>query len=225
MRMLVLMLLGMRIQACPEGSYRDPSSGLEDCLPCDVCDEGSSYLRPCGPEANAVCKCPPGRECGGNTCVRCHCPEGQEPTKDGGCQRCPEGEFSDGTSGPCRPWSRCPPGHRIQTPGMEESDVVCQPEPEGPTVPNSGIPTTKKMEPSTRLLPIALLAAALLSCHLVLLFFCRLWVQGKPQEGPCRQPAQEVDDCSYCFPEEEEGDGGGEGFLTKGELLLLEKVP
>ncbi|XP_067328989.1 tumor necrosis factor receptor superfamily member 9 isoform X2 [Anolis sagrei] len=215
-RLLLMMMMLLRVGAlpCPEGSYRDP---LEGCLPCDVCDR-RSYLRPCGPEANAVCRCPPGRECGGNTCVRCDCPNGQQPTKKGGCQRCPKGEFSNGTSGPCRPWSRCPPGLRIQTPGTEESDVVCQPELGAPTQPDPRSPS----RPSLVVLAVACPAAALLTCLLLVLLLFRRWlrVQGKAQQGPFHRPAQEVDDLSFCFPEEEEG--GREAFGAKAEL---EKVP
>ncbi|XP_042334490.1 tumor necrosis factor receptor superfamily member 9 [Sceloporus undulatus] len=169
------------------------------------------------------------------TSTRRAAPPGTEPSPRTGCQSCPEGAFNarSRSRDPCRPFSRCP-DDRILKPGTKESDVVCQPEPTRPPIPTTGvspIKTTAPPETDGQMVPIAMSVAALLLCLLALCLSClvfRSWAQEKSQEGgsACHgQPAQEVDDCSYCYPEEEEGgDGCSKASGAKWELLL-EKVP
>ncbi|KAJ7306505.1 hypothetical protein JRQ81_009860 [Phrynocephalus forsythii] len=216
-------------QPCDKGTFREAPG--QKCVPCDLCDgDHREYQRPCSATANALCRCRPGFECGGPACQRCPCPAGQMWTPQG-CQNCPEGKFNNGTLDQCHPWTQCPEG--IRTPGTEKTDVVCQPGPEAPfttAAASPGVVSTKmhptETDPGLLAFTAALVGALLLFLALLFLpciFFRSSWAQAKFQKGPRRQPAQEVDDCTYGYPEEEEG-GGSDGPFLKGELLP-EKAP
>ncbi|XP_078235205.1 tumor necrosis factor receptor superfamily member 9 isoform X2 [Pogona vitticeps] len=146
-----------------------------------------------------------------------------------GCRSCPKGTFNNQSHAPCRPWTRCPEGH-ILTPGTEKTDVVCRPglEEPGTTAPPGVVSTQMRSEETdSRLLAVILaLLGVLLLCLVFLLLSCvffRSWARETFRKGPPKQLAQEVDDCVYRYPEEEEGEGSGTPCL-KGELLL-EKGP
>ncbi|XP_072833818.2 tumor necrosis factor receptor superfamily member 9 isoform X1 [Pogona vitticeps] len=212
---------------CEEGTFRE--APWQNCVPCDLCDgDHREYERRCNGTANALCRCRPGFLCGGNACERCLCSAGQEPTAEG-CRSCPKGTFNNQSHAPCRPWTRCPEGH-ILTPGTEKTDVVCRPglEEPGTTAPPGVVSTQMRSEETdSRLLAVILaLLGVLLLCLVFLLLSCvffRSWARETFRKGPPKQLAQEVDDCVYRYPEEEEGEGSGTPCL-KGELLL-EKGP
>ncbi|XP_063001490.1 tumor necrosis factor receptor superfamily member 9 [Elgaria multicarinata webbii] len=230
---LVLLVLLWRPCLCsgpcePNAFRKDPSDRY--CVACRVCDgENRAYAQPCSQNADAVCRCLYGHTCveAVEECHTCHCAPGKENT-DQGCQSCREGTFYNHTNGKCQPWSQCP-GNKILTPGTKEKDVVCKPELKGPSQPPMDVVvvSTKLPEMESQLIPVsvALLLALLLFAFILLLscLFFRSRALRKLLTLPHGQLAQEVDDCSYRYPEEEQG---GSSESTEGpKEELLENIP
>ncbi|KAM6435606.1 tumor necrosis factor receptor superfamily member 9 [Liasis olivaceus] len=221
--LLLLLLLQSRALPgllCPTGTFR---RGAEtSCRQCRVCDRNLAYKQNCTETADAVCECAVGYSCGKN-CESCQCPLGQQRTIRG-CQNCPEKTFNDQRTGECRPWRKCP-DDKIWKPGTKERDVVCWFGSESPTTQSStslSILSTKISESGSQLIPISIaLVMAILSaiCMLLVYTLFRSWIQGKFLKSLHGQLAQEVDDCTYRYPEEEEGGSCEAAASLKGELL------
>ncbi|XP_053256466.1 tumor necrosis factor receptor superfamily member 9 [Podarcis raffonei] len=211
---------------CEKGTYRDAQR--QTCSPCTPCQDKYQYERRCSEDSDAVCKCAPEYECGDLECGSCVCGIGEE-WNGAGCQECPEGKFKAWISGKCQNWTQCP-ANQISIPGTVKTDVVCNTTTEGPTKPQTWPVLTKETEQDSHLVPISIaLAVALLLCVLFLVLFCiffRSWAREKfPAvilKVPLGQLAQEVDDCSYRYPEEEEGGSNETAGLTG---QLMEKIP
>ncbi|XP_054857409.1 tumor necrosis factor receptor superfamily member 9 [Eublepharis macularius] len=208
---LLLLLLWSRRglgASCPNDAYLGPNG---KCFPCRTCEGEQEYEKKCSETENAVCKC-----------IRCgECGIGEKRTEEG-CQSCPQGTFNDQVNGECRQWTQCPSG-KIMTPGTEKKDVVCMPEfkdPE-PSPTAQGSDTTEGIVLTAS---IALITTSVLCLGFLLLFciFFSLWARKKLSaifmKQPLKQPAQEVEDCSCRYPEEEEG-GGCNAADLKWELL------
>ncbi|XP_032094323.1 tumor necrosis factor receptor superfamily member 9-like isoform X1 [Thamnophis elegans] len=204
------------------GAFR-PGKG-QSCQQCRVCDRTLVYKQKCTETSDARCRCAEGYSCGKN-CEACECPVGQQRTITG-CQKCTPKTFNNRTTGECRPWSTCP-GDRIREPGTEKRDVVCWSGSEIPTTqPSTSLPafsTTVSewgndlilLVTSAFIIIIALCVAFMVLCY----FFLRYWLRKKFPKPSHGQLAQEVDDCSYRYPEEEEG-GSCEALSSlKGGLL------
>ncbi|XP_013931019.1 PREDICTED: tumor necrosis factor receptor superfamily member 9-like [Thamnophis sirtalis] len=206
---------------CPKGAFR-PGKG-QSCQQCRVCDRTLVYKQKCTETSDARCRCAEGYSCGKN-CEACECPVGQQRTITG-CQKCTPKTFNNRTTGECRPWSTCP-GDRIREPGTEKRDVVCWSGSEIPTTQPStslAVFSTTVSEwgndlilvTSAFIIIIALCLAFMVLCY----FFLRYWLRKKFPKPSHGQLAQEVDDCSYRYPEEEEG-GSCEALSSlKGGLL------
>ncbi|XP_044276806.1 tumor necrosis factor receptor superfamily member 9 [Varanus komodoensis] len=206
---LVLLLPGALGRAraegrpCQPGTYREAPTASH-CAPCRVCDgHQREYVRNCSEFADAICKCVPEYSCGeaAEECGKCPCAPWQKQTRKG-CQSCSEGMLNNLAA--------------------EEEDVNCKPEWKGPTQ-----PPTNVAEIDNHLIPISItLIMVLLLCVLTLLLSCvfiRFGAQAKHLKLPHEQLAQEVDDCSYRYPEEEEGEHSKAIRGLKGELL--ENIP
>nr|XP_056721543.1 tumor necrosis factor receptor superfamily member 9 [Euleptes europaea] len=210
---LLLLLWGRRSSraSCQKDTYLGPN---EKCFPCTICEGEQVYEKECTETANAVCKC-----------IRCEeCGIGKQRTKEG-CRHCPQGTFNNQVNGVCIKWTQCP-SDKIMTPGTEAEDVICMPEFKGPsTAPSPTAPGSDTTEGLAITASIGLTVAVVVSLLLFSIFFS-LWARMKfPaifMKFPLKSPAQEVEDCSCCYPEEEEG-GGSDTSGLKGELL--ENIP
>uniref|UniRef100_A0A8D0DWE5 TNF receptor superfamily member 9 n=1 Tax=Salvator merianae TaxID=96440 RepID=A0A8D0DWE5_SALMN len=235
--LVLLLLLSARIgrlsghSVCPKGSF----SYSGRCAVCKVCTAIQRQTRPCGGTLDAECACKAGYQCGEHgECGSCECAAGQERDGDGECRGCPEGKYNDQKTGRCKPWNPCPPS-QVEEPGTKTRDVICRPPSGGPSQPPGPPNVAATQAPgagSLGSLPLsATLVVALLLGVLVFLLACvvfRTQAQGSCPatilKAPLRQLAQEVDDSSCRYPEEEQG-GSGEATRMKTEQLLLEDHP
>uniref|UniRef100_A0A8C7E2H0 TNFR-Cys domain-containing protein n=1 Tax=Naja naja TaxID=35670 RepID=A0A8C7E2H0_NAJNA len=221
LQLLLLLHTGVFCKgSCPDGTYR-PAEG-ESCRQCSVCDRTLVYKQNCTTTSNAVCECAPGYSCGKN-CEACECGLGQQRTI-AGCRNCPEKTFNDRHTGECRPWRKCL-GGKIQEAGTKERDVVCWIGSEVPTSQPStalSIFSTKVSERENQLILItsAVIITILFATSMVLTcLFLRSWIQKKFVKPFHGQLAQEVDECIYRYPEEEEGGSCEAPASLKGGLL------
>ncbi|XP_026546124.1 tumor necrosis factor receptor superfamily member 9-like [Notechis scutatus] len=207
--------------SCPRGAYR-PAEG-QSCRPCSVCDRTLVYKQKCTATSNAVCECAPGYSCGKN-CEACKCELGQQRTI-AGCQSCPDKTFNDQHTGECRPWRKCP-GGKIQEPGTKKKDVVCWTQSEVPTSQPSTSPsvfsTKVSSEGGNQLILTSFAFVTILlfgACMVLAYFFLRSCIRKKFPKPVHGQLAQEVDECIYRYPEEEEGGSCEAPASLKGDLL------
>ncbi|XP_066493576.1 tumor necrosis factor receptor superfamily member 9 [Tiliqua scincoides] len=219
---------GLATQNCGGNSFLDPTTGK--CELCRMCEGILEYKQRCLKTADAICQCVPMFRCGGNkTCKKCICEIGEQPTdkgKNGYLQLLEEPLVLSGLT--VQQGLLCP-GNKILTNGSRTKDVKCNVASESTTTASTVLVAISPAvtERDSHLLTISIaLTVALLLCVLSLLILSiafRAWAQRKLLTAFVKQPlgqmAQEVDDCSCRYPEEEEG--GGEGL--KGELL--EKYP
>ncbi|XP_058017426.1 tumor necrosis factor receptor superfamily member 9 [Ahaetulla prasina] len=221
--LLLLMLRtgGVCKVSCPDGTF-SPGQG-EPCRQCSVCDRTLVYKQKCTKTTDAVCECARGYSCGKN-CEACECALGQQRTITG-CQNCPDKTFNDRPTGECRPWRKCP-GDKIREPGTKERDVVCWSESEMPTTQPStslAVSSTKVSEVGNHLILFAsafvITVFLFAACMVLAYLFFRSWIQKKTLKPFHGQLAQEVDDCTYRFPEEEEGGSCEAPSSLKGGLL------
>ncbi|XP_034260688.1 tumor necrosis factor receptor superfamily member 9 [Pantherophis guttatus] len=220
--LLLLLWTGVFCKSsCPNGTFSPGPS--ESCRQCSVCDRTLVYKQKCTKTTDAICECARGYSCGQN-CEACECPLGQQRTITG-CQKCPEKTFNDRPTGECKPWKKCP-GDKIREPGTKERDVVCWSESEIPTTKPStslAVFSTKASEEGKQLILIttAFVITAFLfaTCMVLAYLFFRSWIQKKPPKPSHGQLAQEVDDCTYRYPEEEEGGSCEAPSSLKGGLL------
>ncbi|KAM7099514.1 tumor necrosis factor receptor superfamily member 14-like isoform 1-T1 [Molossus nigricans] len=127
---------------CSRGTYTANPNGLDDCLPCHLCDpdKGLVTRRKCSSTGNTVCGCDRGHFCvlvDGDHCAECRphrdCRPGQRvqvtgtERQDTLCEDCPPGTFSaGGTQAVCEPWSKYT-GLLVKEakPGTNSTDVTC----------------------------------------------------------------------------------------------------
>uniref|UniRef100_A0A8C5WS37 TNF receptor superfamily member 9 n=1 Tax=Laticauda laticaudata TaxID=8630 RepID=A0A8C5WS37_LATLA len=223
--LLLLLLLRTGVfckGSCPHGTYRPAES--ESCRQCSVCDRTLVYKQKCTATSNAICECAPGYSCGKN-CEACKCGLGQQRTI-AGCYSCPEKTFNDRHTGECRPWRKCP-GGKVQEPGTKKKDVVCWTQSEVPTSqPSTSLSvfsTKVSSEGGNQLILIssAFVITILLfaACMVLAYFFLRSWIRKKFLKPFHGQLAQEVDECTYRYPEEEEGGSCEAPASLRGDLL------
>ncbi|KAM7099531.1 tumor necrosis factor receptor superfamily member 14-like isoform 2-T5 [Molossus nigricans] len=127
---------------CSPGTYTAQLNGLDECLPCHLCDPDTGLVtrRKCSSTRNTVCGCDRGHFCvlvDGDHCAECRphsdCRPGQRvqvtgtERQDTLCEDCPPGTFSaGGTWAVCEPWSKC--SGLLETeakPGNNSTDVTC----------------------------------------------------------------------------------------------------
>ncbi|XP_070614336.1 tumor necrosis factor receptor superfamily member 9 [Erythrolamprus reginae] len=218
----LLLLLGTGLfcngSDCPHGSFR-PSPDAK-CKQCRVCDRTLMYKQKCTQTTDAICKCAPGYSCDKN-CSACACRVGEQRTITG-CQKCPEKTFNNQTTGECRPWRKCP-GDKIQEAGTKERDVVCW---SGSEIQPTTKPSTSVTKVSEEGNLLILISSAFVitiflfaACMVLAYLFLRSWIHQKSHKPSHGQLAQEVDDCTYRYPEEEEGGSTEAPSSLKGVLL------
>ncbi|KAM7099526.1 tumor necrosis factor receptor superfamily member 14-like [Molossus nigricans] len=127
---------------CSPGTYTAHLNGLDECLPCHLCDPDMGLVtrRKCSSTGNTVCGCDRGHFCvqeGRDNCAECRphrdCRPGQRVQETGTerqdtlCEDCPPGTFSaGGTQAVCEPWSKCSgPLEMEAQPGTNSTDVTC----------------------------------------------------------------------------------------------------
>ncbi|XP_039223339.1 tumor necrosis factor receptor superfamily member 9 [Crotalus tigris] len=205
--------------SCPNGTF-SPGPG-QYCQQCSVCDRTLVYKQKCTETTDAVCECARGYSCG-EKCEACKCAPGQQRTFTG-CQDCPEKTFNDQPTGKCRPWTKCP-GDRIREAGTKKRDVICW------TAKLTTQPFTSMSVLSTKISEgggqVVLISSAFAItillfavCMVLAYLFLRSWIRKKLVKPLQGQLAQEVDDCSYRYPEEEEGGSCEAVSSLKGVLL------
>ncbi|KAM7099519.1 tumor necrosis factor receptor superfamily member 14-like isoform 2-T2 [Molossus nigricans] len=127
---------------CSPGTYTAHRNGLDECLPCHLCDPDRRLVtrRKCSSTGNTVCGCDRGHFCvlvDGDDCAECRphrdCRPGQRmqvtgtERQDTLCEDCPPGTFSaGGTQEVCEPWSKCSILLEMEAkPGTNSTDVTC----------------------------------------------------------------------------------------------------
>ncbi|XP_078497037.1 tumor necrosis factor receptor superfamily member 4 [Lissotriton helveticus] len=112
-------------QECPNGWYKS-GTNIFSCERCTTCskDRGSTEVRKCTKEENAICSCPRGTKPGNPKNTTCLCPAGHQILAQE-CVPCQQGYFSSDNQ-PCRQWTNCASkGEVIEEPGSPEKDVKC----------------------------------------------------------------------------------------------------
>ncbi|KAM6216878.1 tumor necrosis factor receptor superfamily member 14, partial [Rhynchocyon petersi] len=107
---------------CLPGTYTAHLNGLQECLPCRICDSAMHLetRRKCSTTKNTECGCQQGYFCetqSTDACVTCQshssCGPGQQVLRNGTdmqdtvCEACPAGTFSSSeTLHRCHPWTK-----------------------------------------------------------------------------------------------------------------------
>ncbi|KAG7244692.1 hypothetical protein INR49_029711 [Caranx melampygus] len=101
-----------------------------------VADKGSFVVRMCTKETDTECKCREGFAPWGDDTSTCKCEPGFGLT-DAQCSECENGYFNPNVNKPCRKWTECEYGVKIN--GTTTSDVICNPD---ITTPNTACSTS-----------------------------------------------------------------------------------
>ncbi|XP_063064469.1 tumor necrosis factor receptor superfamily member 9a [Engraulis encrasicolus] len=192
---------------CPPGQMvltSGTSTTDTKCGPCTQCHDPQVLIKQCHGSTDTVCGCKKGYRCTDASCSRCtrQCGPGEE-LRQGHCERCPEGTFSEQMDHQCIPWTKCPAGQVVVSNGTSSSDTKCA----APLLKTTTARTTTKHSRSltpavhparkpdddttmTIWIPVAvfcvLLAAA---CVVIFAFILKQMTTGK--EAPFKTPPQE----------------------------------
>ncbi|XP_072522285.1 tumor necrosis factor receptor superfamily member 9b [Salminus brasiliensis] len=209
-------------EVCTNGTYiTDGSQKL--CQSCKYCTGPMRVKQPCTATADTVCECVEGFRCGDDQCSHCvqECGKGEEPSDNRGCQPCRKGTFNNQIHHACMNWSSgCPsPDQKIIAQGTAESDIVCGPKDDlKPTTPLPEINPTKTQPDGIDHSPWTSVVIAIFCALLILFLAMPLFMAvickngqklktapGLEEAAAGRMQMPELEQCSFCFPQEEQG--------------------
>ncbi|XP_067832864.1 tumor necrosis factor receptor superfamily member 14-like isoform X2 [Heptranchias perlo] len=95
---------GTQCYPCANSTYRDNFNGLEQCIACKACGEGSYDIKACNITRNTICDCLDGFHC--------------DKLISEGCEQCTK-------------HSTCPAGEVMRRKGTYRQDTMCHPSPSG----------------------------------------------------------------------------------------------
>ncbi|KAM8927142.1 tumor necrosis factor receptor superfamily member 9 [Pelodytes ibericus] len=205
-------------EPCPIQSYMNQPNSLSNCKRCRRCQGIFQYKEFCSLTSNAVCTCIQGKKCVGENCQQCasiRCKQGQELVGEN-CIDCPPETFNPGSDGPCIPWKRCERGNVLLN-GTRSSDVVCGDDVSMTTQRSTIVYSTAKditrtpesdgdgMTIVAILVGVAIFAFVVILIGLCLRSGLVKMMKNMCEKGKRKTHAEEEDNCSCHFPEEEQG--------------------
>ncbi|XP_043912392.1 tumor necrosis factor receptor superfamily member 9-like [Protopterus annectens] len=207
---------------CSPGSFSSAENTDHRCSPCTNCAGVFIFKKNCTDTSDAVCQCISGYKCADDACKKCKksCGPGTELYKTE-CRLCINGTFSSEEDTPCIPWTNCSAqGKSVHFPGSSTKDVTC-----GYPFPSPVTTTIPKGEGITGTIVLVAAAMFLLTSILMCGMFLVTWhkkkklskqlKKGRPELHHLGTPKEE-DECSYRFPEEEQGEmTGSQEPITK----------
>ncbi|KAG7477697.1 hypothetical protein MATL_G00072410 [Megalops atlanticus] len=184
---------------CEDGTYTN-FPGVEICQSCTQCIGVQIVKQECTSFNDTVCDCGTGYLCGDAKCSFCHeeCKKGQQPL--------PNRTFNDKIHSKCVPWSkRCPQlNQEIVKNGTAVSDIVCAPKS------NENKDGSEWMVVAIAGICLCLaivMALSLLLRHMKKKKLTMTMEKAVPQilipEG--RRWVVKQEECSFCFPQQEQG--------------------
>ncbi|XP_036386648.1 tumor necrosis factor receptor superfamily member 9-like [Megalops cyprinoides] len=190
---------------CEDETYTDVP-GVSVCQSCTQCIGLQKVKQECTSSSNTVCDCQAGYRCGGTGCSFCYeeCGKGQQPLPNRTCQVCPLGTFNDKIHSKCVPWSKsCPQSNqKIVKNGTAVSDIVCTPE---STENKDGIEWTVAAIVGICLCLVIIVALGLLVTHMKSKKLKMTVEEAMPQTKDGLRLVVRQEECSFCFPQQEQG--------------------